>query len=129
MYNNTNYGTTGGQLAPTTLLGQKTSTTPTGRDSAVDGFPIHAAELAATFKSTSFSARGSLHSPAQYERTKKYIKTAFKKQTDNIGYSFVEVLSACPPNWHLSPVDCIKRIKEEVVSEFPLGEFKNVEKI
>ncbi len=129
MYNNTNYGTTGGQFAPTSLIGQKTVTTPNGRDPEHDGYPIHAAELAATFKGTVYSARGSLHSPGGYPRTKKYIKTAFKKQINKIGYSFVEVLCACPPNWHLSPVESIRRIKNEVVDEFPLGEFKNINSI
>ncbi|MFH1626082.1 MAG: thiamine pyrophosphate-dependent enzyme [Pseudomonadota bacterium] len=125
MYNNTNYGTTGGQLAPTTLIGQKTTTTPGGRDPSVEGYPVHTAELAATFKGTAYSARGSVHSPANYRRTKKYIKTTFQKQIDGIGYSFVEVLSACPPNWRLSPQECLERIEEDVIAEFPLGEFKN----
>ncbi len=125
MYNNTNYGTTGGQLAPTTLVGQKTTTTPGGRDPASEGYPIHAAELAATFKGTAYSARGSVHTPSNYQRTKKYITNAFKKQMDGAGFSFVEVLSACPPNWHLAPVDCLRRIEEEVIREFPLGEFKD----
>ena len=125
MYNNTNYGTTGGQMAPTTLLGQKTTTTPHGRDPAFEGYPIHAAELAATFKGTAYSARGSVHTPANYQRTKRYIKKAFQNQVDGIFYNFVEVLSACPPNWHLTPVECLKRIEEELVPEFPLGEFKN----
>lgn len=125
MYNNTNYGTTGGQLAPTTLLGQKTVTTPNGRDAALEGYPVHTAELAATFKGTVYSARGSVHNAANYQRTKKYIKTAFQKQIDGAGFSFVEVLSACPPNWRLSPVKCLKRIEEDVIAEFPLGEFKN----
>ncbi len=126
MYNNTNYGTTGGQLAPTTLVGQKTSTTPEGRNPETEGYPLHAAELAATFKGTVYSARGSVHSPAVFQRTKKYIKTAFQKQINGPGYSFVEVLTACPPNWHMSPVDSVKRIENEVVNEFPLGEFKNI---
>jgi 2-oxoglutarate ferredoxin oxidoreductase subunit beta len=125
MYNNTNYGTTGGQLSPTSLIGQKTTTTPGGRAPSLEGYPVHTAELAATFKGTVYSARGSLHSPANYQRTKKYVRTAFQKQIDGIGFSFVEVLSACPPNWHLSPPDCIKRIEHEIIAEFPLGEFKN----
>ncbi len=129
MYNNTNYGTTGGQLAPTSLIGQKTATTPNGRNPETEGYPIHTAELAATFKGTVYSARGSIHSPVTYQRTKRYIKTAFKKQIDGIGYSFVEVLCTCPPNWHLSPVDSINRVKNEVVKEFPLGEFKNINSI
>jgi 2-oxoglutarate ferredoxin oxidoreductase subunit beta len=125
MYNNTNYGTTGGQLAPTTLVGQKTTTSPQGRDAASEGYPIHAAELASTFKGTAYSARGSVHTPKNYQRTKRYIKKAFQNQLDGIGFNFVEVLSACPPNWHLTPVECLKRIEDELVPEFPLGEFKN----
>jgi 2-oxoglutarate ferredoxin oxidoreductase subunit beta len=124
MYNNTNYGTTGGQLAPTTLIGQKTTTTPLGRNPKLEGYPVRAAELAADFEGTVYSARGSVNSPANYKRAKKYIKKAFQKQIDGLGYSFVEVLSACPPNWHLSPVDCIKRIEEEIIPEFPLSEIK-----
>ena len=129
VYNNTNYGTTGGQLAPTTLIGQKTTTTPRGRDAALEGYPIHAAELAATFKGTVYSARGSVHTPANYQRTKKYIKTAFQKQIDKAGFSFVEVLVACPPNWHLSPVESLDKIENDIIVEFPLGEFKNEDRI
>jgi 2-oxoglutarate ferredoxin oxidoreductase subunit beta len=129
MYNNTNYGTTGGQLAPTSLVGQKTTTTPEGRDPDVEGYPIHAAELAATFTGTAYSARGSVHTPAAYQRTKGYIRTAFQKQLARAGFSFVEVLSACPPNWHLTPVDSLKRIEEELIPEFPLGEFKNEDRV
>ena len=125
MYNNTNYGTTGGQMAPTSLIGQKTCTTPLGRNPDIEGYPVHAAELAATFKGTVYSARGSVHTPADYQRTKRYIRTAFEKQIEGTGFAFVEVLTACPPNWHLSPVDCLKRIEDEVIAEFPLGEFKN----
>ena len=125
MYNNTNYGTTGGQLAPTTLIGQETKTTPYGRDASVEGYPVHTAELAATFRGTVYSARGSVHTPANYQRTKKYIKRAFRKQIDGAGFSFVEVLCACPPNWHLSPIECLDRIENEVIAEFPLGEIKN----
>ena len=129
MYNNTNYGTTGGQMAPTSIIGQKTTTTPLGRNPDTEGYPTHAAELAATFTGTAYSARGSVHNTASYQKTKKYNKTAFQKQLDGIGFSFVEVLCACPPNWHLSPVDCLVRIEEEVIPEFPLGEFKNIDRI
>ncbi|MDY7032050.1 MAG: thiamine pyrophosphate-dependent enzyme [Thermodesulfobacteriota bacterium] len=125
MYNNTNYGTTGGQLAPTSLIGQKTTTTPKGRNPEVEGHPVHTAELAASFTGTVYSARGSVHSPANFQRTKKYMKKAFQKQINGVGFSFVEVLSACPPNWHLSPKECIRRIEEEIIPEFPLGEIKN----
>lgn len=129
MVNNGNYGTTGGQMAPTTLIGQRTTTTPFGRDARRDGYPFNASELLAHIKGVAYSARGSVHSPAAFQRTKKFIKTAFQKQIDDVGFSYVEVLSPCPPDWRLSPVDCLKRIEEVVIPQYPLGEFKNVERI
>jgi len=129
MCNNANYGTTGGQLAPTTLMGQVTTTTPEGRNLAMGGYPVHVPELAATFKGVAYSARGALTGPANYQRTKRYIARAFQKQVDKIGLSVVEVLSACPPNWHLSPVESLAWIEEKMIPEFPLGEFKNVDVI
>ncbi len=129
MCNNGNYGTTGGQLAPTSLMGQVTTTSPGGRGTNHDGFPTHTAEIAAQFKGVAYSARGAINTPANYQRTRKYIKTAFKKQVDGIGLGFVEVLSPCPPNWHLSPVEALKRIEEKMIPEFPLDEFKNVEQL
>jgi 2-oxoglutarate ferredoxin oxidoreductase subunit beta len=129
MCNNANYGTTGGQLAPTTLTGQITTTTPDGRNVITEGYPVHTAELAATFTGVAYSARSAVNTPANYQRTKKCVKAAFQKQVDQIGLSFVEVLSACPPNWHLSPVESLKWIEEKMIPEFPLGEFKNVNRI
>ncbi len=129
MLNNAVYGTTGGQMAPTSLIGQVTSTSPKGREVSESGFPVHAAEMIATFKGVAFSARGAFISPATYKKTKGYIKTAFQKQMANIGLTYVEILSACPANWHLSPVDSLKWIEENMIAEFPLGEFKNVDKI
>jgi 2-oxoglutarate ferredoxin oxidoreductase subunit beta len=129
MLNNAVYGTTGGQMAPTSLIGQKTTTTPEGRDRNQTGFPAHAAEMIATFKGVAYSARGAFITPANYQRTKRYIKTAFKKQMDKIGLSFVEILCACPANWHMSPTDSLKWIEEKMIPEFPLGELKNVDKI
>lgn len=129
MLNNTNYGTTGGQLAPTTLMEQRTTTTPEGRTADREGYPAHVAELAAGFRGTAYSARGALNNLANYQRTKKYIKTAFQKQINNVGFSYVEVISACPPNWHLSPLESLEWIEEKVIPEFPLGEFKNVDLI
>jgi len=129
MVNNTNYGTTGGQMAPTTLLGQVTSTSPEGRTSAAEGYPVHTAEMVATFKGVAYSARGSLHTPAEYRRTKKYVKTAFQRQQEGVGFGFVEILTACPVNWHLTPVKALEWIGKDVIREFPLGEFKNVTSI
>ena len=128
MVNNANYGTTSGQLSPTTLIGQKTTTTPDGRTGDDAGYPIHAAEMVAGFRGVVYSARGALNTPANYQRTRKYIRTAFQKQLDGAGLSFVEVLSACPPNWHLSPVESLEWIETSMIPEYPLGEFKNVER-
>jgi len=127
--NNACYGTTGGQMAPTTLVGMKTTTTVYGRDPKITGYPFHGAELAASMKAVAYSARCSVHTPVNYQQTKKALKMAFQKQLDGIGYGFVEILSACPANWGLSPVDCLKFISEEMIVEYPLGEFKNVDAI
>ena len=126
MFNNATYGTTGGQMAPTTLLGQVTTTTPTGRDSKVHGYPLHVPEMLATMKGVAYAARGAINSPAHLQQTKKYVKAAFQKQIDSVGLSFVEVLTACPVDWHMDPVDAVKWMEEKQIAEFPLGEFKNV---
>jgi len=128
MVNNGNYGTTGGQLAPTSIMGQVTTTSPEGR-SELQGYPIPVAELLANLRGVAYSARGSFTSSANYQRTKRYMKTALQKQIDNVGYSFVEILATCPPNWGLSPKDSLKWIEEKMIPEFPLGEFKNVDRI
>jgi len=125
LLNNANYGNTGGQMAPTTLLGQTTTTTPQGRDPELAGYPPNIAELAALFKGCAYSARGALNSPANYQRTKRYVRAAFKKQMEGAGLSFVEVLTACPPNWHLSPRESLRWVEERMIPEYPLGEFKS----
>ena len=129
MANNANYGTTGGQLAPTTLIGQRTSTTPEGRDPKRDGYPIKTAELLSHIKGVCYSARGSVHTPRNSKRTKEYVKKALKKQMDDIGFTFVEIISACPTDWHLSPIESLKFIEERMLPEFPLGEFIDLEEI
>lgn len=126
MVNNTNFGMTGGQMAPTTILGQQTTTSPLGRDMVAEGYPTHAAEIAAAFKGVAFSARGALHTPASYQQAKGYIRTAFQRQMDNVGTSFVEIITACPTNWHLTPEQSLAYIRDNIIPEFPLGEFKNV---
>lgn len=127
--NNAGYGQTGGQMAPTTLTGMRTTTTQEGRDPRTSGFPLHAAELVASFKGVAYSARCSVHTPANFQRAKKAVKTAFQKQMDGIGYSFVEFVSACPSAWGLTPLESLKFISEKMLVEYPLGEFKNVDKI
>ncbi len=128
MINNANYGTTGGQAAPTTLLGQVTTTTPLARTPDT-GYPAHVAELLSGIRGVVYSARTSLHTPANYQKTKGYLRKAFEKQKQGLGLSFVEVISACPVNWHVTPVQALKFIEEKMIAEYPLGEFKNVDKI
>ncbi len=127
--NNTNFGTTGGQMAPTTIVGQKTSTTPEGRRPEHMGYPVHMAELMAEMKGVCFSYRGSLHKPANVTRTKKAIKKAIRKQIDGVGYGFVEILSACPPGLHVSPPEGLRHVEEVMVKEFPLGIIKDVDEV
>ncbi len=127
--NNAAYGQTGGQMAPTTLLGMRTTTTPLGRSSETSGFPLHVAELAAFMKGTAYSARWTVHTPANRQRAKTAIKLAFHKQMDGIGFGLVELISACPTNWGLTPVESLKFIDERMLAEYPLGEFKNVDSI
>ena len=127
--NNAGYGQTGGQMAPTTLIGMRTTTTSEGRDPALTGYPLHAAELTASMKGVAYAARVSVHTPANFQRAKRAVKTAFQKQIDGIGYGFVEFLSACPANWALPPLECLTFIEEKMIAEYPLGEFKNVDKI
>ncbi len=93
--------------------------------------PIHAAEMAATFQGVAYSARGAITSPDDYEQTKSYIKNAFQKQIDNVGFSFVEILCACFSKYVFdeTPIDCLKWIQEEMITDFPLGEFKNVNQL
>jgi len=125
MLNNQCYGTTGGQLAPTSLLGQKTPTTPLGR-SRQEGYPIRTAELLAGLDGVAYSARCAMNTIGNFHKTKKCVRRAMQKQVDDLGFGFVEILSACPTNWRLSPVDCITHMEDKVIPEFPLGEFKNV---
>ena len=125
--NNTTYGMTGGQMAPTTLVGQKTSTSPNGRNKAKDGSPIRMAELMAQLGGVGFSARVAVDSPKHLLDAKKQIREAFRFQAEGKGFSFVEVLSSCPTNWGESPLSANARIGREMIPYFPLGIFKNEE--
>lgn len=122
--NNTTYGMTGGQMAPTTVLGQETTTTPGGRDPARAGYPIRVCELLSSLEGVAYAVRSSLTSPANVIRTKKAIKTAFQNQLNGKGFSIVEILSTCPTQWGLSPLDAMKHVDEVLTKHFPLGEFK-----
>ena len=125
--NNANYGMTGGQLAPTTLLGQKTTTSPYGRKIAVDGYPFHIAELMSNFKGVAYSGRFAVYDPKKIISARKAIKIAFMNQIEGKGFSIVEFLSNCPTNWRISVSDSVKFVKENMETEFPLGVFKGGE--
>ncbi len=122
--NNTTYGMTGGQMAPTTMLGQKTATSPYGRDFRKDGYPIKMAELLATLEGTAFSARVATSTPAQIRKAKEAVRKGFEMQMKEMGFSIVEFLSTCPTNWGMKPIDAQKRVLGEMSEYFPLGVFK-----
>jgi 2-oxoglutarate ferredoxin oxidoreductase subunit beta len=124
--NNAVYGMTGGQMAPTTLAGQKTSTTPYGRDKLLEGGPIRMSEILATIDATAYLERVAVNSPANIRRTKQAIKKAFQVQIDKLGFSMVEILSPCPTNWKMSPLQSWQWIEKEMTRTFPLGILKNV---
>ncbi len=123
--NNANYGMTGGQMAPTTLKGQRTTTTPFGRDPRQAGYPIHVSELLSGLEGSSFIARGSLDSYKNIVITKKYIEKAFKYQIENKGFSFVEMLSPCPTDWGMTTEQAIKWLRDNMMTEFKLGVIKD----
>lgn len=124
--NNTNYGMTGGQLAPTTLMGQKTTTSPMGRFKETYGYPIKIAEHVALCEGTAYSARVALDTVPHINQAKKAIKKAFQAQLDGVGFGFVEILATCPTNWKMTPEDAHKRVKEEMIPVFPLGVYKDI---
>ncbi|MBN1409511.1 MAG: 2-oxoglutarate oxidoreductase [Spirochaetales bacterium] len=123
--NNTNYGMTGGQMAPTTLLNQVTTTSPCGRSAHGDGFPIRMAELIATLPACQFSARTTVADVNGILKTKKYIKKGIKLQNEGGGYSFIEILSNCGTNWAMPAVKANEYIVENIVKVFPLGIYKD----
>ena len=125
--NNTTYGMTGGQMAPTTLVGQKTTTSPYGRDEGSCGKPIRMSELLATIEGAKYIARCAIDTPAHIRQTQKCIKRAFECQMKGLGFALVEVLSTCPTNWGMTPVDSLKWQTENMIPYFPLGVFKDYE--
>jgi 2-oxoglutarate ferredoxin oxidoreductase subunit beta len=126
--NNAVYGMTGGQMAPTTMLGQKTTTSPYGRRSKVEGFPLRITNLIAQLDGAAYVARTSLATPAKVMATKKAMKKAFEIQLQGLGYTLVEVLSPCPTNWKMTPVESFKYLEERMEKEYPLGVFKDITK-
>ena len=122
--NNSIYGMTGGQMAPTTLIGQRATTCPEGRDASKTGYPMRMAELIADLEAPVYVARFALNTAANVLKAKSGLEKAFRNQMEGKGYSFVELLSNCPTNWGLSPEESLKWITEKTIPYFPLGEFK-----
>ncbi len=123
--NNGVYGMTGGQMAPTTILGQHTTTSPGGRMGKRDGYPINLSEMLALAKGSAYIERTALTSPANILKTKRAIAKAFQVQLERLGFSLVEVLSPCPTNWKMNPVESWKWIDEVMAKSFPLGVLKD----
>ena len=125
--NNAIYGMTGGQMAPTTLVGQKTTTSPAGRELGHAGSPIRIAEMLATIPGAAYIARVALSSPANVARAKKAIRKAFDTQLSGAGFSLVECLSTCPTNWGMAPTEAMEWLEKNMIPYYPLGEFRTPE--
>jgi len=123
--NNAIYGMTGGQMAPTSLVGQKTKTSPYGRDPKEAGLPIRACELLNTLEAPVYIERCAVNSVKNVLKTKKAIRKALENQIGGRGYSFVEVLSSCPTNWGMEPVEAARWIEEAMIPYFPLGVYRD----
>ena len=123
--NNAVYGMTGGQMAPTTLLNQKTTTSPFGRDEKIEGHPIKISEMLALVKGAVYIERTAVNSPAGIRKTKRAIKKAFQAQIDDLGFSLVEVLSPCPTNWKMTALESWQWVDDVMKKEFPLGVIKD----
>jgi len=119
--NNGVFGATGGQQAPTTLIGEKTTSYPYGRDPKVSGYPLKMAELLAMVSPESYIARVSIHDVKHVKKAKQAIREAFLVQTRDEGFGLVEILAACPTNWKMDSVHCMEKIKTEIISHYPLG--------
>ncbi len=123
--NNAVYGMTGGQMAPTTLAGQQTTTSPYGRDVKIEGYPIRMSEMIALLKGAVYIERTAVNSPANIRKTKKANLKALQVQIDDLGFAMVEILSPCPTNWKMTPLEAWQWIDKEMVKEFPLGVIKD----
>ena len=127
--NNTTYGMTGGQMGPTTILGQKTTTSPMGRFTDTYGYPIHIAEHIALCDGTAYSARVSLDTFANINKAKKALRKAFEVQQKGLGLGFVEVLATCPTNWRMTPDEAHDRVRNEMMQVYPLGVYKDITEV
>jgi 2-oxoglutarate ferredoxin oxidoreductase subunit beta len=127
--NNAVYGMTSGQMAPTTLLGQVTTSSPQGREVKQHGHPLRMAELLAGLPGTAYVVRRSVYDPRTIRQAKKAVLTALKTQMAELGFSMVEFLSSCPTNWHMSPPDALAWIRDRMEPCFPLGDFKAIDPV
>lgn len=124
--NNAIYGMTGGQMAPTSLLGQVTTTSPYGRDPKIQGNPIRVCEMLATLDGTAYAERVAVDSVQHVNATKKAIKKAFQMQLEGKGFSIVEVISSCPVQWGKTPVEALEWIRTDMIPHYPLGVYKDI---
>ncbi len=125
--NNAIYGMTGGQMAPTTLPGQVTTTSPYGRDPKIQGNPVRVCEMLSTLDGVAYAERVSVDSPKNINNAKRAIKKAFQNQLDGKGFSIVEVLSTCPTNWGMSPADSLEWLRQNMMPHYPLGVYKDID--
>jgi len=122
--NNAIYGMTGGQMAPTSLPGMKTTSSPLGRDVELQGYPLKMSEILANMDGAGYIVRRSLHNPASIRKAKKAIRIAFEAQVRGLGFSMVELLSTCPTNWGISPLEALNWLEEHMIPAYPLGDYK-----
>ncbi len=127
--NNAVYGMTGGQMAPTTLPGMVTTSSPAGRDVKRAGHPVRVCELLASLEGPAYIVRRSVHDVVNVKRTKRAIKTAFQVQMAGLGFSLVEILSPCPVNWNMEPQEALDFVRDQMVPYFPLGDYKVLEEV
>lgn len=124
--NNAVYGMTGGQMAPTTILGQASTTSVPGRNAILDGYPVRMSEILAQLDGTKYIERCAVNTPANILRTRRAIKKAFQYQMDDVGFTMVEILSQCPTNWKMTPIDACRWIDEVMALSFPPGVIKDI---
>ena len=123
--NNAIYGMTGGQMAPTSLPGQVTQTSPYGRDVNIAGYPVKVSEMLSTLDGPEFIARVAVNNVKNVKEAQKAIKKAFENQINKKGFSLIEVVSSCPTNWGMTPVDALKWVEEKMIPYYPLGVYKD----
>ncbi|HHT20729.1 MAG TPA: 2-oxoglutarate oxidoreductase [Tissierellia bacterium] len=127
--NNAIYGMTGGQMAPTTMIGQRTTTSPYGRDAATTGMPIKISEMLAQVPGATFVERVAVNTPGNVRKAKKAIKRAFELQLAGKGFGIIEVLSTCPTNWGLDPVKALRWLEDNLMVYYPLGNFRDYQEV